>query len=71
MTWSSKIQIFFNPLQSQLEIVFSWISYDTNLSKYLIILGIGPKMNVIFADFPKNLCDHMPQKSDSIAHNGK
>ena len=28
-------------------------------------------MNVIFVDFPKNLCDHMPQKSGSIAHNGK
>ena len=39
--------------------------------KYLIILGIGLKMIVIFLDFPQNLCDHMPQKSDPIGHNEK
>ena len=39
--------------------------------KYLFILGIGLKMTVIFLDFLQNLCDHMPEKSDSIAHNGK
>ena len=26
---------------------------------------------VIFMDFPQNLSDHMPEKSDLIAHNGK
>ena len=28
-------------------------------------------MTVIFMDFLQNLCDHMPEKSDPIAHNGK
>ena len=28
-------------------------------------------MTVIFMDFPQNLCDHMPEKRDPIAHNGK
>ena len=28
-------------------------------------------MTVIFMDFPQNLSDHMPEKSDPIAHNGK
>ena len=28
-------------------------------------------MTVIFMDFPQNLCDHMPEKSDPITHNGK
>ena len=27
-------------------------------------------MTVIFMDFPQNLSDHMPEKSDPIAHNG-
>ena len=41
------------------------------MSKYLIILGIGLKMTVIFMDFPQNLSDHMPEKSDPIGHNWK
>ena len=41
------------------------------MSKYLIGLGIGLKMTVIFMDFPQNLCDHMPEKSDFIGHNAK
>ena len=45
------------------------MSYDKNLSKYLIIIGL--KMTVIFMDFRQNLCDHMPEKRDPIAHNGK
>ena len=45
------------------------ILFDTNLSKYLIISRIGPKINVIFIDFPKKLCDHMPHKSGYIGHN--
>ena len=28
-------------------------------------------MTVIFMDFPQNLSDHMPEKSDPIALNGK
>ena len=48
-----------------------WISYDKTLSKYLIGFGIGPKMTLIFMDFPQILCDHMPEKSDPIAHYGK
>ena len=28
-------------------------------------------MTVIFMDFSQNLSDHMPEKSDPIAHNGK
>ena len=28
-------------------------------------------MTVIFMDFPQSLSDHMPEKSDPIAHNGK
>ena len=28
-------------------------------------------MTVIFTYFPQNLSDHMPEKSDPIAHNGK
>ena len=39
--------------------------------KYLISFGIGLKMTVIFMDFPQNLSDHMPEKSDPIVHNGK
>ena len=41
------------------------------MSKYLIILGIGLKMTVIFTDFPQNLSDHMLEKSDPTARNGK
>ena len=37
----------------------------------LIILGIGLEITVIFLDFPQKLCDHMPEKSDLIAPNGK
>ena len=47
------------------------MSYDKNLSKYLISLWIGLKMTVIFMDIPLNLCDQMTEKSDPIAHNGK
>ena len=32
---------------------------------------MGLKMTVIFMDFPQSLSDHMPEKSDPIAHNGK
>ena len=28
-------------------------------------------MTVIFTDFPQNFSDHMPEKSEPIAHNGK
>ena len=28
-------------------------------------------MTVIFMDFPQSLGDHVPEKSDPIAHNGK
>ena len=28
-------------------------------------------MSVIFMDFPQNLCDHMPEKSDPFGHNAK
>ena len=28
-------------------------------------------MTVISMDFPQNMSDHMPEKSDPIAHNGK
>ena len=28
-------------------------------------------MTAKFMDFPQNLSDHMPEKSDPIAHNGK
>ena len=28
-------------------------------------------MTVIFMDFPQKLSDHMPEKSDPIAYNGK
>ena len=41
------------------------------MSKYLFILGIGPKMTVIFMDFLQNLCHHMPENGDPIAHNEK
>ena len=60
--------IFSNSFQSKLKIVFGSISYDTNLSKYIwLFWEIGPNMKVILADFPKKLCDHMLQESDSIA----
>ena len=67
----TKIQIFFNSFHSKPEILSGGISQDKNLSKHPIILGTGLKMTVISTDFPQNLSDHMPEKSDPIAHNGK
>ena len=67
----TKIQIFFNSFHSKPEILSGGISQDKNLSKHPIILGTGLKMTVISTDFPQNYSDHMPEKSDPIAHNGK
>ena len=69
--WWQKIQIFFNSFHSKPEILSGGISQDKNLSKHPIILGTGLKMTVISTDFPQNLSDHMPEKSDPIGHNGK
>ena len=35
--------------------VFDWISNDTQLSKYLAIFRLSPKMNVILVDFSQEI----------------
>ena len=54
--------------------VFDWKSYDTFLSKFLVIFRLSPKINVILVDFSQEILWPEATKSDphpQIDYNGE
>ena len=57
---------FFYFLENLLQRVLGLISYDTTVSKYLVIFRISPQMDVIFLDILQEIVQKSCEKTDSL-----